>query len=241
MTEPAPTLLIAPTDVQALASRARDEALAFVDAHKVDVTDLDTLTRAVDTRARIGEHVAAIRAKLAGPKSWAHKMHRWICQVEADAVAPFESLDAYEADQIRRFKEARDRARADDERARAEAQRRDDDARAAHEAAALEASGQHALAAAVIEAAITTPPPVVALPDETRGVVSFVRRWKWKYGGGPDDVKATPPSILARTLKLIPREYLCVDEAKVGAYARAMKDSGSIPGIDIYYRDDPVR
>ena len=42
-------------------------------------------------------------------------------------------------------------------------------------------------------------------------------------------------------MQLIPREFLCVDEKKLGAHIRAMKDSAKVPGIEIYYVDDPVR
>ena len=54
-------------------------------------------------------------------------------------------------------------------------------------------------------------------------------------------MKQTPPTVIARTMKLLPREFLIPDEKKIGAYARSMKGSGAIPGVDIYYVDDPTR
>ena len=34
---------------------------------------------------------------------------------------------------------------------------------------------------------------------------------------------------------------MCADEVKIGAYVRSMKESAKIPGIDVYYVDEPVR
>ena len=99
------------------------------------------------------------------------------------------------------------------------------------------------MAAAVLAEAIAAPAPVVVLPDATKAVdgLKFVRRWLWRYAGGPADLKQTPPAVLARTMQLIPREYLCVDEKKVGAIARSSKGTIKIPGIEIYFVDEPVR
>jgi hypothetical protein len=54
-------------------------------------------------------------------------------------------------------------------------------------------------------------------------------------------VTTTPPALVARTLAIIPRDFCCVDDVKLGAYARAMKGSGTVPGIEFYHVDDPVR
>jgi len=232
---------VQPADVQALAARAERDALDFVDAHRVDVTDLATLAHAVSIRATIGEKRKTITDQLAKPKSWAHGLHRWFCDLEKSALAPLDRLDAYEAQQIRAFKSAEDRRRDDEARALADQQRRVDEAHAAAEAATLEAAGESAMAAAVLDAAISAPPPVVALPDATRGIAKFVRRWRWKFAGGPVELKQTPPALVARTMQIIPRDFLCVDEIKLNAFCRAMKSSGSVPGIDFYHVDDPVR
>jgi hypothetical protein len=36
----------------------------------------------------------------------------------------------------------------------------------------------------------------------------------------------------------VPREFLKVDDVKVGQYVRAMKSTGAIAGIEIYSEDD---
>jgi cation transport ATPase len=130
-------------------------------------------------------------------------------------------------DGISAFKAAEDRARQQREREERDRRRREDEDRAALEAAALEAAGDHALAASIVEEALAAPAPVVVLPDTTAGVegLTFRRRWLWR----------------PQNAALVPREFLCLDEKKIGAYVRAMKGSGAIPGLEIYCVDDPVR
>jgi hypothetical protein len=57
-------------------------------------------------------------------------------------------------------------------------------------------------------------PPAAAAPE---GVSS---RGVWKF-------RVTDPS-------LVPREYMLVDGAKLGAVVRAMKESTNIPGVEVY-------
>ena len=233
--------VVQPADVQQLADSEKRDAITFVEQNQIAVVDLVTLEHAVQLRARIGEKQKAISEKLAKPKAWAYGLHRWFCELEKTALHPLDTLDKYEAQQIRVFKQQQDRERQQRERELADEQRREREARAATEAAQLESAGEVEMAAAVMQEAISAPAPVVSLRDETRGIAKFIRRWKWKFAGGPEDVATTPPELIARTMKLIPRDFLCVDDVKLGAYARSMKGSSSVAGIDFYHVDDPVR
>lgn len=237
-----PDAMISPSDVQAQATEAARAAAAFVEANKIAVVDLDSLRRAVTVRQDILAAQQGIADKLGKPKAWAFGLHRWFCQLEKAALAPYVALDAYEQEQIAKFKAEQDRAREQRERDEQEQRRRDDEARAAHEAAQLETAGEPEMAAAVIETALAAPPPVVALPDLTKQVdgLKFRRTWKWKYTGGPADIKQTPPHVIARSMKVIPREFLTVDERKLNGL-RTMQGSQVVPGIDFYYVDEPIR
>jgi hypothetical protein len=218
--------MISPADVQEQANITTREVLAFVEANKVDVTDLATLTRARDVRTAIGEKQKAIIAQLAKPKAWAHGLHQWFCGLERAALAPLQILDAFERAQITEFNEEQTRAREAREQAIAEARRLADQARATAEAAALERLGEHQLAAAVVAEAIAAPPPMVVLPNEVKATgQSFRRRWTFEVV----------------TESEIPREFLVVDAVKLGRYATAMKDSGKVPGVRFYFVDDPIR
>jgi hypothetical protein len=196
------------------------------------VTSMDELERAVHDRQELGAATKRVADFFTPLKTMAHRLHKALCDRENEILGPLLQLDRAKREAISVFKAEQDRIRLEAERVAADQQRRERDAAAAHEAAALERAGERELATAVLEEAITTPAPVVALPDVTRQVsgLKFTRRWLWRYAGG-----------IARAMKLLPREFLTPDEKKIGAYARAMKGSGSIPGVEIYYVDDPVR
>jgi hypothetical protein len=207
------------------------------------ITDTASLERAVRDRQDIGEALKRITDFFEPLKSMAHRLHKALCDRETEICAPIRALDAQKRIAIADYKAAQDLARQARERELAAERQREAQDRAAAEAAHLEDAGEPAMAAAVMEEAIAAAPPVVVLADPTAAVegLKFVRRWLWRYAGGPKEIKLTPPTVVARTMQLIPREYLCVDEKKVGAYVRSMKATGSIPGIEIYYVDDPVR
>ena len=235
--------LVSPGDVQKTADEATRAALQFVEDNKVAVVNVATCERAVQTRAALGEKQKEIVAKLEKPKSWAFNLHKWFCSLEAAALAPYNALDVYERDQIRTFNDAQTRIREQQERELADAARRDAEARAAAEAAAHETAGDHEMAVAVMEEAIAAPTPVVTLPTLRRLVpgLKTVRRWLWRYPGATNDVRTSPPAVVVRAMALVPREYLCVDDKKVNAYVKAMGSAAKIPGLEIYYVDDPVR
>lgn len=193
----------------------------------VRVLDVPSLEQAVLDRQAIGDSVKRVETFFAPFKSTAHKLHKMLCDRENEILGPLLRLDRAMRDGISTFKAAEDRARQQREREESDRRRREDEERATREAAALEQAGDHALAAAVVAEALAAPAPVVVLPDTTKGVegLKFTRRWLWR---------------VVHT-EIVPREYLCLDEKKIGAYARAMKGSGQIPGIDIYFVDDPVR
>jgi hypothetical protein len=193
----------------------------------VSVSDRASLKQAVLDRQAIGESVKRVQAFFEPFKSSAYKLHRMLCDREGEILGPLLRLDQAMRNGISAFKAAEDRARQQREREESERRRREDEDRAVLEAAALEAAGDHALAAAVVEEALAAAAPVVVLPDTTKGVdgLKFTRRWLWR---------TTNEAV-------VPREFLCLDEKKIGAYARAMKGSGAIPGIEIYHVDDPVR
>ena len=189
------------------------------------VTTIATLEQAVLDRQDLGAAVKRVQAFFEPFKSSAHKLHKMLCDRENEILGPLLRADAALRVNISAFKAAEDRARQQRERELADERRRADEARAVREAAALETAGEHAMAAAVVAEAISAPAPVVALPDAVRAVASFTRRWKWRV----------------QTEALVPREFLCLDDQKIGSYVRAMKDSGRIPGIEIFYTDDPNR
>jgi len=197
------------------------------------ITDVPTLSQCVIDRQDIAAAAKKVEAFFDPFISSAFKLHRMLCDRKNEILAPLLRADALLRGHITDYKIADDKARRQREADQAEQQRRDRETAAAREAADLEQAGEHALAAAVVEEAIAAPAPVVVLPDAKKAVdgLKFTRRWLWRVI--PASAQPPPP--------LVPREYLCLDEKKIGAYVRAMKATGQIPGIEIYYVDDPVR
>jgi hypothetical protein len=205
------------------------------------VVDKASLEQAVLDRQSIGEAIGRVEDFFKPLKGMAYQLWQALIAREKEILTPLRAVDCEKVDAIKAFNEAEERDRRRREAEEAAQRLRDYQAQAADEAAALEQQGEKELAAAVVAEAIAAPLPVVTLPSQTAGVVTFTRYWKWKYAGGPVDISKTPPEIVRRSMALIPEEFKCVDEKKVGSYARSMKTSGRIPGIDIYATQEPRR
>lgn len=207
------------------------------------ITDRVGCEQAVLDRQSIGDAIKRVEEFFAPFKKMAYDLHKALCNRENAVLLPLRNVDAERQTAIRTFNDAQTRIREAEERKRAEQARRDDEARAAAEAAALEVAGDHEMAAAVMEEAIAAPMPVITLPTLKEQVAGLktVRRWYWRFPGATGEVKTSPPAVVARTMQLIPREFLKIDEQKLGAHVRTMQGAAKIPGIQVYYVDDPVR
>jgi hypothetical protein len=183
--------------------------------------------QAVNDRQEVATRIAKVRAFFAPMKTAAHALHKAICARENAVVGPFEQVDAGLRKGIQAFTQAeQQRIRAEEQRL-AEERRREDQARVLAEAAALEQAGESAMAEAVVEQAIAAPVTTVVLPTVKSQVVGLKTRTEYGFR--------------ITNEKLIPREYMTVDEKKIGAVARAMKCTTTVPGIEFYSSEVPVR
>jgi hypothetical protein len=204
------------------------------------VTDAASLAQAKLDRQTLAEAIGRVETWFKPLKASAYGLWQTLCKRERTILDPLRAADQQKADDIRQYHDAEARERRRLELEAAALAKRDREREAAIEAAAVEASDPE-LAAAILEEAIAAPAPVIALPDPAAGIVTFTRRWHWKYAGGPMDRKATPPDVLARALERIPIQFHAIDDVKIGQYVRSMKGSAKIPGVDVYYTDDPNR
>lgn len=165
----------------------------------------------------------------------AHKA--WKSATELRAMF-FERLDAFSA-RARRilagYKAQQDEIRRAEQRRLEEAERQHQLARQKAEAAQLKKQGQPELAAAVLNTPVTAQP--VTLPSVVPQMPkqSFRDEWKWRPIGGDS------PAARQAALKLVPREYLDLDDVKLNGVARSMKGSLKIPGIEFYCEKVLVR
>lgn len=116
---------------------------------------------------------------------------------------------AYQAEQDRIRREAQ---RAADEAARKERERIE------RQAAAAAKKGQDEKAEQLAERAQTIVAPVVQTEAPKVSGVSTRDLWKWEI---------TDPAA-------IPREYLAIDEVKIGKVVRALKGDTTIPGVRVW-------
>ena len=159
-------------------------------------------------------------------KDRALEAHRALCADEKKALDPALTDEAACKRLMLAYDNEQDRIRRDEERTRQDQARRAEETRRLAEAAAMETeavetSDQALLEQALelVEAPVVTPaiPPVEKLTPKVTGI-SYREVWKVRI------VNASQ----------IPREYLVVDESKIGQIARAMKGATKIPGIVVY-------
>ena len=148
----------------------------------------------------------------------AHQAHKELLSLKRTFDKPLDDaerniksgMSAWHAEQERQ-------RRAEEARLRAEQEKADEERRLA-EAEKLESEGKTEQAEAVLEQPSVAPP--VVLPSSTPKVEGVSMREVWKF------------RIVDE--KSIPREFLMVDEKKLGAYARNMKAAATVPGVEFY-------
>lgn len=115
------------------------------------------------------------------------------------------------------FQQLEDRKRREEEdRQRAEAKRREEDARL-REAEVLAQDGQKELADAMLDAPVVVA-PIVIPRSETPAGISYRDSWQFEVM----DVHS------------VPREYLTIDEKKIGGVVRALKGETRIAGVRVW-------
>lgn len=134
-----------------------------------------------------------------------------------------------------RYKAKQDEIRRAEQRRLEEEERQRQLTRQKEEAALLRKQGQPELAAAVMNTPVaaqpvTLPSVVPVLPKQ-----SFRDEWKWRPIGGDS------PEARAAAEKLIPREYLQLNDVKLNGIARSMKGTLKIPGIQFFCEKVLVR
>ena len=96
----------------------------------------------------------------------------------------------------------------------------------------MEAEGKTAEAEQVIEEAVEAPPALAPVPSgpvrgDLAGTASFIKEGRWKV---TDETK-------------VPREWLCLDEKKIGAAVKPSADKGglrNIPGLEIWEEEGMI-
>ena len=238
------TITPAPEETQALSVVSEARAIVISDQPTYDMAG-QMLLRVESIRRGIVEHYAPL-------KQSAHETHRRICAVEADALAPVvEAVRILRTSTAKYQAECREREEAERRRVAEEARRKEEEIRrqqaaalreqqrieeearmkAAIEAEASGAGPEVVYAILDTEPSVTTAEmlaaleqPVSVAPEpvtpQIQRVAGVGLRDNWKF-------EVTDPNK-------VPREYLIIDEKKIGAVVRAMKLQANIPGVRVY-------
>lgn len=183
----------------------------------------DTTLECAEDFTLAGETLREVKASIARVveffrplKETAWNAHKQIVAKEKAIIDPRQAVAAAISAKMVKF-QAQERARLEAERKEAEAKARAaEEERRLEQAVELEAVGMKAEADQVLAAPVQVAVPVQA---QTKAAgISFREIWKFSV----------------ENLSIVPREYLQLDEKKVGAIVKAMKGQTAIPGIKAY-------
>lgn len=168
----------------------------------------------------IKEKAKFIKEKFAGSVKAAYEAHKAVKALENECLAPLEEAEKLAKSKLAAFEMAereRERKLQIELQAKAEADARKERERLEVEAAKAREAGETEMADAMVEqASMTVAIPMVVSTERSKTPgVSFTTTWGFEVVD----------------LDLVPREYLVVDEQKLGAVAKATKGALKIPGI----------
>lgn len=182
------------------------------------ICDALTIDAAAKFMLTAKERVKRITDRLRGPKEDARKAWKNWCDLEGELVEPYQRIEReiikpamaqYQQEEDRKYREVQNRLRD-------EARKREEDARL-REAEALEQDGETELADAILDAPVIVAPVVVPRAEAPAGI-SYRDVWRFEIINDG----------------LVPREYLAIDEKKIGGVVRALKGETRIAGVRVY-------
>lgn len=151
----------------------------------------------------------------------AHETHKEAVAQKKKVDAPLVEAEGIIKPRIAAYMAEQERIRREEEARLREIARKEEEERRLLEAIAAEESGQKEEATAILEEPAYVAPVIVPKTTPKVQGISMQKRWTFRI---------VNPS-------LIPREYLTIDEQKIGAVVRALKDQASIPGVEVYAED----
>jgi hypothetical protein len=164
-----------------------------------------------DIRKKIEATFKPIKQKMDAAK-------KEVLDQEKAADKPLLEAEAWLKPLISNYLIEQEKARKAEEDRLREIARKEEEERQLQAAIEAEQNGSKEEAEEIISAPVQAAPVVV--PKTVPKVAGISQRENWKF------------RIIDE--KKIPREFLKVDEVKIGAYARAMKSAGKIEGVEIY-------
>ena len=196
-----------------------EKSLVLQEAEKIVINNQDQYKQA-------GEFFESVNALIKKAKECfdpiveaAYKAHKQAVAKRDEVIKPLEQAKSKVKMLMIEYTEKIAREAAEAKRKAEEEERKKLEEQRLQQAIELENAGMKEAAEAVLETPVV---PLVYLPAEPTlpKVNGFKSRTVWKF-------KIVNESI-------IPREYLIVDEVKIGQVVRAMKNLTKIPGVEVY-------
>lgn len=187
-------------------------------ANDIAIRDAETYQTACDFLKTLKTIEAEINSTFDEPIRRAYEAHKAIVAAKKKHFEPIEQAERIVKPKISAYLAEEERKRREEERRLQEEARKKAEEEALAQAAELEAEGDTEGAEALISEPVVAPP--VVLPKATPKVSGIATREVWLY-------KITDANK-------IPRQYLKIDEQKIGQIVRAMKGQTSIPGVQVY-------
>jgi hypothetical protein len=151
----------------------------------------------------------------------AFEAHKEAVAQKKRADAPLVEAEGIIKPRIAAWNAEQERIRkAEEDRLREEARKQEEERRL-EDAILAEQSGNKEEAAAIMDTPVQA--PVVVVPKSVPKVAGVAMTKQWKF-------RITDANK-------IPRQYLTVDEQKIGAIVRALKDQANIPGVEVFSVD----
>lgn len=187
-------------------------------AKQISIKTMDDYVRAGEImltikaiRKKITETFKPIKQKMDAAK-------QEVLDQERAADAPLKEAESWLSPQIITWNREQERIRQEEEARLREIARKEEEERQLQEAILAEQSGQKDVAEEIMAAPVQAAPVVV--PKAVPKVAGMSIRDNWKFR--------------ITNEKLVPREYLKVDEVKIGQVVRAMKSAANIAGVEVY-------
>ena len=151
----------------------------------------------------------------------AYEAHKEVVAQKKRADAPLVEAEGIIKPRISAYLAEQERIRREEESRLREIARKEEEDRRLLDAIAAEAAGENEEAAAILDEKPMVAPVIV--PKSVPKVQGISTQKRWTY-------RITNPA-------LIPREFMAIDEQKIGAVVRAMKDQAKIAGVEVYSED----
>jgi invasion protein IalB len=159
-----------------------------------------------------------IAATFDEPIKAAHQAHKAMLEAKKKHEAPLSLAESTVKTKMNAWTTAQERKRREEEARLREQAQKEEEERRLREAQELERQGENQAAEALVSAPVIAPTVVVA--KQVPKVEGVSTRSVWRF------------RIVNEAA--VPREYMTVDEKKIGGVVRSLGNKANIPGVEVY-------